>query len=333
MTNYIFYDGVDLENLSVSAAHEKWLHEYLERLQISIEKGEIAVSECLQGALIEAILGKQLKTDWPGVFKELLLTKDGLPMAYSSAYGQKLYKFEAQFEQVTVHSIHTYWFINKLASPDFTDDTLTKAMSDFWQPSGWFYNPQVSVTTERYRMRLELCMSLAMAVEILLDAEDNSAFKEKIEAHMYAEPTTNYLSAEYFRLITLEKIQKPAYMNTVSDKLRKLLLACQLDKGFSDFDVHSKVDDYMGTAKRVGRDVALLSAISTLHAHYIANKTGNNDVVADPIKAFVEMQEASPLSFGAFKMRDLDPDFGPSITTHEIIAASILRSITPEEAL
>lgn len=326
MTNYIFYNGIDLEKLNITTEHTKWLSEWLENLQASIEKGEVAASECLQGALIEVVLNKSMRVDWLGVFKDHLLTEEGLPMAYSLAYGKILHKFEAQFEQVTVQSIHTYWFINKLLDSNFKDVKLIKAISDFWQPSGWFYNPQVSVTTERYRMRVELFMSLAMAVEILLDSEDNDVFKEKIEAHIFTEPVTNYLSAEYFRLIALEKIKKPDYISSISDKLNALLLSCRLDEGFSDFDVKSKVDDYMGTAKRVGRDVALLSAISTLHAKAISDQIGGNDDVYKSIEAFVKMQVANPLTFGAFKMRDLDPDFGPSITPHEIIAASVLRN-------
>jgi hypothetical protein len=326
MINHIFYGKIDLTTLNVSQVHEKWLNERLENLQIAIEKGEVAASECLQGALIEVILKKQSKIDWLGVFNEYLLSEEGLPMAYSLAYGKKLHKFEAQFEQITVQSIHTYWFINKLLNPDYKDEKLIRALSEFWQPSGWFYNPQVSITTERYRMRVELFMSLAMAVEILLDAENNEAFKDKVEAHIHTEPVTNYLSAEYFRTETLLRIQKPAYIKSVEDKLHKLLLSCQLDGGFSDFDVKSKVDDYMGTAKRVGRDVALLSAISTLHAKSLSDIIGDSNIANNSVGAFVKMQQANPLVFGAFKMRDLEPEFGPSITTHEIIAASILTN-------
>lgn len=328
MTNHIFYNDVNLEKIQVLSEHKKWLDQWLERLLASIEDGEVAASQCLQGVLIELLLNKSMKVDWLGVFNNLLMTNEGLPMAYSLAYGKKLHKFDAQYEQVTVHSIHTFWYINKLIDSKFSDSKLTKVLSEFWQPSGWYYNPQVSITTERYRMRVELFMSLAMATEILLDTEENEAFKTKIEAHIMTEPQTNYLSAEYFRLVSLNKINKTQYITTIATKLQELLLACSLERGFSDFDVKSKVDDYMGTAKRVGRDAALVSAISTLHAKQISESLGGNSEIDGIVESFNKSHKSNPFSFAAFKMRDLDPDFGPSITPHEIIATNILSNLS-----
>jgi len=98
--------------------------------------------------------------------------------------------------------------------------------------------------------------------------------------------------------------------------------------GFCDFNVADKVDDYMGTKKRVQRDKMVVSPLSTLYAcalsRYASVECASD--TASSAERYVNVLATNPHAIPAFKIRDLDIDFGPGLTVCEIIAAAILSN-------
>ena len=85
----------------------------------------------------------------------------------------------------------------------------------------------------------------------------------------------------------------------------------------------------MGTAKRIARDLAVHSPLSSLHAYYIASVLGDQikEIVLRRLVNFGKYLLAVPLNTAipAFIIRDLvDTPFGSDITVLEIIAASYI---------
>ena len=145
------------------------------------------------------------------------------------------------------------------------------------------------------------------------------------EAILSSAPMSGYLSAEYFRLRSLQILNcvelAPSCLSEVFE--------CEAGEGYCDFSVDSKVDDYMGTKKRTSRDKAEHSAISGLHAQHIS-RFCDEDIqisVRLKLKSFGQYLIANPLGIPAFKMRDIDIPFGTDLSPFEIIGASYIISI------
>src|ERR1039458_4607291 len=139
-----------------------WREEAIQRADV----GDVAASVCQQATLIDLVLFGKLRHDWIGVMDKYLML-NGVPKAYSEEYAKRLHKFTNQAEQSTIHAIHTRWWIEcvsglKVDHSHYADLILKKKQSD-----GLFYDRDVSETILRHRMKAELTLSMAMAIEIL----------------------------------------------------------------------------------------------------------------------------------------------------------------------
>ncbi len=326
MINYVLLPGVDFSELQLIPPHKEWLIEWLRDVESDVEDGVVSSSLCLQGVLSEILLYGNCKTDWQGIIQAYLKTKSGKPLAYSNEFGERLHKFN-QWKQSPVHAIHTQWWIEKItgAKPKKLN-AYGDMIQELIQPSGWIYNPKVSPTNTRTRMRSELMMSIAMGLEILSFTRSLSDKKKIFESVLSAMPMTGYLSAEYFRLRALQFLDS---IKLTPRTLADVLTTCEAGKGYCDFSVESKVDDYMGTAKRVTRDKAIQSSISSLHANYIAafceEKVRNS--VQSRLRNFGQHLLSEPFDIPAFRMRDIDVPFGTDLSPCEVIGASHIVSI------
>lgn len=318
MITHIFLPTLDLEGLPLLDEHAAWLTNWLKEIESNVEGGSVAASLCLQGAIGETILYGETQTDWVGVMDEFLV-RENRPLAYSEEFGKRLYKF-AFWEQTEVHAVHARRSVEQLCGTAQGFD-YAALIEELIQPSGWIYNPSVSPTGIRTRMKSEYLMSLAMGIEILA-AHDRLADKKLIfEGVISAENLTNYLSAEYFRLRSLEILDSA---NLLPANLESVLQSCEIGEGYCDFDVKGKVDDYMGTAKRIGRDVTVHSALSALHALAISSACDeeSKNRVKERVRQFANHIRNNPLDIPPFKMREIDVPFGTGLSPLEVIAAS-----------
>lgn len=320
MNDHIFLPTIKLEKFALLPEHEAWLLTWLKEIEPYVESGSVAASLCLQAAITETILFGETQTDWVGVMDEFL-ARENQPLAYSEEFGKRLYNF-AFWEQTEVHAIHARMSVEllcKTATARFDYATLVESLI---QPSGWIYNPSVSPTGIRTRMKSERLMSLAMGVEILAVSDRLDDNKTRIfESVISAENLTGYLSAEYFRLRALETLES---VNLRPANLESVLYSCETGEGYCDFDVKSKIDDYMGTAKRIGRDVTVHSPLSVLHAIAVSIvcDTESKIKVGERINQFANHIKNNPLDIPPFKMRDIDIPFGTGLSPLEIISAS-----------
>ncbi len=324
MINYILFSEIDFLKLKLSREYAEWLKARLDENCEQIELGSVSASICIQGVLSELLLFGKCKTDWLGIIKHYLEDEKQMPLAYSSEYGKKLYKFN-HWKQTTIHAIHAHWWIKKQSGIGQKDLTCYEDLiEEFIQPNGWIYNPEVSNTGIATRMKSELTMSVAMGLEIIGDKILNEKLKKSFEATLCSMPFTGYLGAEYFRLRALRILGST---ELAPAQIRDVLETCRAGEGYCDFSIESKVDDYMGTAKRTSRDKATHSAISGLHAKYIADfldKAGASTILK--LKEFGLHLKKNPFDMPAFKMRDIDIPFGEDVTPFEIMAASYLIS-------
>jgi len=250
---------------------------------------------------------------------EEYLEKDDLPLAYSEEYGKKLFNFN-QWRQSPVHAIYARWWIERTIEAEGRDWTHT--IKSYIQPSGWIYNPDVSLTNIRTRMRTELFMSMHMGCEILKTSEFEGVPKERLVAATISLPCTGYVSAEYSRYRALQLLDATEQMVT---GIQEILTKCQTLQGFADFSIEDKVDDYMGSKKRVTRDVAVFSPISTLYALSLArNLSVPKDLIEDWRSRVQSHLSNDPLDIPALHMRDLAPEFGEGQTIYEVLAAAVL---------
>jgi hypothetical protein len=318
MTIHIFLPNLMLPELELLPEHETWLTAWLQELEINIEAGEIAASLCLQGAISELAIHGSIQTDWLGVMDAHLM-RDGKPLAYSEQYGKRLYQFPQWF-QTEVHAIHARQWIEKASELPASLD-YPALIEELIQPSSWIYNPVVSPTGMRTRMKSEYLMSLAMGVEILSPSPILDRNRAQFEATLSALPITGYLSAEYFRQYALVVLN---VVNLAPAAIDAVINSCEVGEGYCDFDVAAKVDDYMGTAKRVGRDIPVHSAISSLHALSLSSLCAADEQkrVNDRLESFGNHLRANPLDIQPFKMRDIDIPFGTGLSPLEIVAAS-----------
>jgi len=247
------------------------------------------------------------------------LLRDGKPIAYSEQYGRRLYQF-THWTQTEVHAIHARQWIER-ASGQTTSMDYPALIEELIQPSGWIYNPAVSPTGLRTRMKSEYLMSLTMGVEILSPSPILDRNRTHFEAVLSDTPITGYLSAEYFRQYALEVLGATRLAPTTIDAV---INSCEVGEGYCDFDVKAKVDDYMGTAKRVGRDIPIHSAISSLHVLSLSSlcNAAEQARVNAQIANFGKHLAASPMDIQPFRMREIDIPFGTGLSPLEIIAAS-----------
>jgi hypothetical protein len=318
MTTHLFLPNLTLKGFTLLPEHKTWLTEWLQELETSLEAGDIAASLCLQGAISELALHDALRTDWLGVMDEYLL-RDGKPIAYSEQYAKRLYQF-TQWVQTEVHAIHARQWIEK-ASWQAASLDYPVLIEELIQPSGWIYNPAVSPTGLRTRMKSEYLMSLAMGVEILSQSPILDRNRTQFEAALSDTPITGYLSAEYFRQHALEVLGATRLAPTAIDAV---INSCEVGEGYCDFDVKAKIDDYMGTAKRVSRDIPVHSAISSLHALSLSFlcEEAEQERVNTRLDSFSKHLVANPMNIQSFRMREIDIPFGTGLSPLEIVAAS-----------
>lgn len=326
MVEHIFFPNANLLEISISPTYEEWLFGWLCDTEQAIEDGVVSSSLCLQVALAEVLFYGEFQTDWRGIFNSYLKDDSGRPLAYSENFGEKLYKF-SHWNQVSMHAIHTHWWIEKEHGVAQEDLSLYFDLTrDLIQPSGWIYNPSVSDTRLRNRMRSELMMSLAMGIEIMTSFRDIQDNKAVFEAALSSQPMTGYLSAEYFRLRSLEMINS---QHLIPHNLAEVLTMCEAQAGYCDFSLESKRDTYMGVAKRGARDQELHSAISCLHSLFIADfcEDPQQTSARERTAGFISHLRKNPFDTPSFKMRDIETPFGPSFSPLELLAASILLSM------
>jgi hypothetical protein len=321
--------SIDCRYISLIDLHRDWLENWQSDLEASIEHGDISMSECVNGALCELALTGQLKTDWLGVIDEYLGTDDE-PLAYSHAYIQRLHKFSAQGRQSTISAIFSRWWISRLQGAETDHDKYADLMLQRFQPDGHFYDYEISETVIRHRMKLELTLNSTYAVQILSEANRiDSTFATELASSITNTkdiPSCSYLSTEYFRYQTLQKIGFEKLFPVGFDEFI-VSLETGLPLGWSDFDLSSKLDAYMGTRKRTSRD-------DVIHSPLITNFVSQMTTLIEDPKVLEKVQTrlngysahlgANPLDIPSFQMRDLSIPFGTGISILEAITASHL---------
>lgn len=310
--------GLLVSSISLCKEHESWIKDWLTTICNEVEDGIVSSSNCVAGFISENLVYGKQRTDWLGIMEEFL-ENDESPLAYSEKYGKKLYKFN-QWIQSPIHAIYARWWIEK--NSDKPNINRVKLIESFIQQNGWIYNPTVSETSIKTRMRAELFMSLSMGVEILIRENSEKINKAQLVATAISFPSTGFVSSEYFRFRTLSILEEPGQMVTGVDEVLK---KCYVGAGFADFSVEDKIDDYMGVAKRVSRDKAVFTPISTLHAIKLAE---NCQLDSEKIRTWKQEicsnLEKDPLDIPSLQMRDLEPNFGEGKTIYEVITASKL---------
>ena len=321
--SYIFLDDDDLDGLYICREYRDWLEKWLTKINENIEKESISSSECAQGILCEKLLGKN-SVDWKQVEEEFLTDEDGNPQAYSEAYGKQLYNFGGQWQQMPVYAVYNSFWIHK----HYGETDATKYQSiirELIQPNGWIYNPEVSNTQIKTRMKSELLMSLAMGTEILLPDKLSKHDKDRFEAVLATMPLTGYVSAEYFRIKALKNIGR---MYQFPEGLKDLLEKCEVQEGYNDFCLEEKRDDYMGTKKRTQHDSAIHTPLIS-HMVKLLCQTGGDelmDTYREKMHKYSNTLKSHPMGIPSFKMRDIEYSFGTGITPLEILAAVLITN-------
>jgi hypothetical protein len=311
--------------------YERYLCAWREQAIVDADDGRTAASVCHQATLIDLVLDGRITYDWLSVMDDLLTDEVGRPIAYSKGFGDRLYKFEAQYLQSTVHSIHTRWWIEMLTKPDavdqrkFADRILAKK-----GPDGLIIDMDVSPTILRHRMRAELCMSAVMGVEILSEAgclTDDLRFELATSlCDPRKVPPLGYMVSEQFRLSALRIL---GHEEQFPIGIGEHIEACEvgLDRGWGDFSMASKVDAYMGTAKRTSRDKPIHSPIVACHVAVLSDKVNDQSKLAaimDRLTMYSSSLAENPLDIPAFQMRDVPIPFGADLTPIEAVCASHL---------
>lgn len=335
MTEHILIAGVRLRAGFIDSSHVDYLREWRENAIQRADGGDVSASICLQAAMIDWVLDGGPTHDWLGVMDEFLLDGDA-PLAYSEAFGRRLYGFASQYLQSSIHAIHTRWWIEVADDLDVDHARFANLLLRKRQTDGLFYDRDISETILRHRMKTELTMSMAMVVQILRAAElvtDSLALELATDLSSPSKcPPLGYMSMEYFRLITLEMLGHTALFPV---GIENPILACAegLSVGWCDFSMASKVDAYMGTAKRTQRDHPIHSPLIACYVDKLI------DVVSDQPKASAFRQRmesykrhlrSNPLDIPAFQMRDIPIPFGADRTPIETICASELIATCPQ---
>jgi len=322
MSQHLFLPKIELDSIGkLRPEYEAWLKRWLESLVSAIDECNIASSICLQGLLSEIVLYGSPQRNWLEVFEDCLTDENGSPLAYSESYGDRLYKFSGQWRQQTIHAIHSRWWAEVFFNGQ-ADERYARLVEEHIQPNGWIYNPGVSPTGIRTRMKSEYLMSFAMGLEILRCHGRLEKYREQFEATLSSQARTPYLSAECFRLEALEMLNASGLAPNGLDEIFAMLEA---GEGYCDFSMAEKRDDYMGTGKRSARDVAVHSPLAAVHAQYLSGfcHESTQEAVKSRLRNFAEHLERYPMDIPAFKIRDLvDIPFGTDVSPLEVVAAS-----------
>lgn len=312
-------------------AYDHYLREWREHAIVEADDGRAAASVCHQATLIDLVLDGRPTHDWLSVMEDLLTDEFGRPLAYSAGFGNRLYKFEGQFLQSTVHSIYTRWWIETLTKPEaidcqkFADQILAKKGTD-----GLIIDADVSPTILRHRMKAELSMSAVMGAEILSEA---GRLTDDLRSELAVSlcdprkvPPLGYMISEQFRLAALRIL---GYEEQFPVGIGEHIEACEvgLDYGWGDFSIASKVDAYMGTAKRTSRDKPIHSPLVACHVAVLSTKVDDltqRAAIMDRLTIYSRTLAQNPLEIPAFQMRDVPIPFGADLTPIEAICASHL---------
>jgi hypothetical protein len=330
LNEHLILPKVALVQGVINPAYNQYLKEWREDAIRRADEGDTTASICHQATLIDLVLYGKPRHAWNEVMMEYL-TDDGRPLAYSEVFGKHLHRFDNQYRQTTIHAIHTRWWIECLTNSNKVDHELyaTLVLSKR-QADGLIYDADVSETILRHRMKTELTLSMAMSAEILQTAGkltgslpldlSTSITDSKIC------PTLGYMSMEYFRLKALEIL---GYQNLFPVGIAEHVEACaeNLDVGWCDFSMKSKVDAYMGTAKRTERDKPIHSPLIACYVAILTEQVLDADKKAralDRLALYASHLKKNPLDIPAFQMRDVPIRFGVDKTPIEIICASHL---------
>jgi hypothetical protein len=264
--------------------------------------------------------------------KDLLTDIDGRPLAYSKNYGKRLYRFEEQYLQSTIHAIHTRWWIEKISSnaemPDhekYAQLILAKKSTD-----GLIYDSDVSETILRHRMKLELTMSAAMSAEILQESGYlTDALRDELSTSLCDPrkvPPLGYMSCEQYRLTALRMLShEEQFPVGIEDHIDACAIG--LDYGWNDFSIASKIDTYMGTIKRTAYDKPIHSPLIACHVAVLADKVENPSRrvgIYQRLDDYAHKLAVNPFDIPAFQMRDIPIPFGSDLSPIEAICASWL---------
>lgn len=322
MKTYIFLPDKIEDNWYLAPELKAWLENWLITIEEQIEHGSISSSECIQGLLSELLLYGKDRYDWLSVERELLCDDTGNPMAYSGQYGKKLYKFDEQWKQMPVHAIYNSFWLNGYYG-EVQVDKYQELIYNLIQPNGWIYNREVSNTQLRTRMKSELWMSFAMGTEILCETALSESLKHRLEAIVASRELTEYISAEYFRYRALQSLE---LLYQFPEGIEPLLQSCEAYKGYNDFCVSNKVDDYMGTKKRTQHDLAIHTPLISKMAQKLGQlcKEETKQYVEARMRNYAIYLKENPMKISAFTMRDIDIPFGPGLTPLEVIASTMI---------
>lgn len=322
--------AVVLEPGFINPAFERYLREWREKAIAEADDGVTASSVCQQAVLVDLVLDGRIQHDWLSIMDDLLV-RAGHPLAYSPNFGKRLHKFEAQYQQSTVHSIHTRWWVETLSKPADVDHghfaalILAKKRDD-----GLIYDADVSETILRHRMKAELSMSAVMGAEILSAA---GLLTDALRAELATSlcdprkvPPLGYMTSEQFRLAALRLL---GHEEQFPVGIGEHIEACEvgLERGWGDFSMGSKVDAYMGTAKRTSRDKPIHSPLVACHVAVLSAKVDDpakRAAIMDRLTVYARGLEENPLDIPAFQMRDVPIPFGADLTPIEAVCASRL---------
>lgn len=326
---HLFLPQISLGKGFLHPAFNQYLKEWREEAIQRADAGDVAASVCLQATLIDLVLYGKPRHAWGEIMEEFLMDGDK-PLAYSEAFGKRLYKFN-QYRQSTVHAIHTRWWIERLNNPDSIDheryaaQVLAKRQGD-----GLIYDKDVSETMLRHRMKVELTLTMAMGAEILESAGKLSGTLPIELATSISDskkcPTLGYMSMEFFRLRALRTL---GHENLFPAGISKYIEDCaeNLEVGWCDFAMKSKVDAYMGTAKRTQRDKPIHSPLIACHVAELSETVpdmGKKEEIKARLSVYARHLDNDPLDIPAFQMRDVPIPFGVDKTPIETICASYL---------
>ncbi|WCH47014.1 hypothetical protein [Lysinibacillus sp. OF-1] len=317
--NHVLLPNLELdEKFQLPKEYKVFLNKYLENLYFEIASDSIAMSEAVNGIIAELLLYKELRVDWYEIVNELLEYNE-TPIAYSENYGKKLFGFDSQWLQTDVHCIYNHRFIMQLLKKPMLD--YEHLILQLVQPNGYIYNPTVSITNPKTRMKSELFMSLAMGFEIVGTGKIPEISRKIISNLEH----TNYIAAEYFKIRALKIINKDINQYIILAN-ENLLQKCNTGNGYADFDVKDKIDDYMGTTKRISRDKMVGSPLITNYASELSKKltSESQEAFNESLIEYSNHLRVNPLDILAFKMRDLEADFGESITPFEVFSAYVI---------
>jgi hypothetical protein len=179
-------------------------------------------------------------------------------------------------------------------------------------------------------MKAELSMSAAMGAEILSVAGSlTDALRMELATSLCDPrkvPSLGYMTSEQFRLAALRILDhEEQFPVGIGEHIK----ACEvgLDRGWGDFSIVSKVDAYMGTAKRTSRDKQIHSPLVACHVAVLSTKIDDHTqraAIKDRMTFYARSLAEKPLDIPAFQMRDVSIPFGTDMTPIETVGASFL---------